>query len=70
MLVLQELGKQKLVNNCQIALDIPLIRFDMSEYQEKHTVARLIGAPPGYVGYEEGGLLTDAIKKILIVYYY
>jgi ATP-dependent Clp protease ATP-binding subunit ClpA len=38
-------------------------RFDMSEYQEKHTVSRLIGSPPGYVGYEEGGLLTDAIRK-------
>jgi ATP-dependent Clp protease ATP-binding subunit ClpA len=38
-------------------------RFDMSEYQEKHTVSRLVGAPPGYVGYEEGGLLTDAIRK-------
>jgi ATP-dependent Clp protease ATP-binding subunit ClpA len=38
-------------------------RFDMSEYQEKHTVSRLIGAPPGYVGYEEGGLLTDAVRK-------
>ncbi|MCY6485116.1 ATP-dependent Clp protease ATP-binding subunit ClpA [Clostridium aestuarii] len=53
-----EISKQ-LANN----LDVPLIRFDMSEYQEKHTVARLIGAPPGYVGYEEGGLLTDAIRK-------
>jgi len=38
-------------------------RYDMSEYQEKHTVSRLIGSPPGYVGYEEGGLLTDAIRK-------
>jgi ATP-dependent Clp protease ATP-binding subunit ClpA len=38
-------------------------RFDMSEYQERHTVARLIGSPPGYVGYDEGGLLTDAIRK-------
>jgi ATP-dependent Clp protease ATP-binding subunit ClpA len=38
-------------------------RFDMSEYQEKHTVSRLVGAPPGYVGYEEGGLLTDTIRK-------
>jgi ATP-dependent Clp protease ATP-binding subunit ClpA len=38
-------------------------RFDMSEYQEKHTVSRLIGAPPGYVGFEEGGLLTDAVRK-------
>jgi len=44
-------------------LGITLHRFDMSEYQEKHTVSRLIGSPPGYVGYEEGGLLTDAIRK-------
>ena len=44
-------------------LGISLHRFDMSEYQEKHTVSRLIGSPPGYVGYEEGGLLTDAIRK-------
>jgi ATP-dependent Clp protease ATP-binding subunit ClpC len=40
-----------------------LLRFDMSEYMEKHTVAKLIGSPPGYVGYEEGGLLTDAVRK-------
>jgi ATP-dependent Clp protease ATP-binding subunit ClpA len=40
-----------------------MLRFDMSEYQEKHTVSRLIGSPPGYVGYEEGGLLTDAMRK-------
>src|ERR671925_2262545 len=40
-----------------------LIRIDMSEYQEKHTVARLIGAPPGYVGYEEGGQLTEAVRR-------
>jgi len=39
------------------------LRYDMSEYQEKHTVAKLVGAPPGYVGYEEGGLLTEAIRK-------
>jgi ATP-dependent Clp protease ATP-binding subunit ClpA len=39
------------------------LRFDMSEYQEKHTVSRLIGSPPGYVGYEEGGLLSEAIRK-------
>src|SRR5262249_56469255 len=38
-------------------------RFDMSEYMEKHTVSRLIGAPPGYVGFDQGGLLTDAIRK-------
>ena len=42
---------------------VKLIRFDMSEYAEKHAVAKLIGAPPGYVGYEEGGLLTDTIRK-------
>ncbi len=40
-----------------------LIRIDMSEYQEKHTVARLIGAPPGYVGYEEGGQLTEVVRR-------
>ena len=40
-----------------------LIRIDMSEYQEKHTVARLVGAPPGYVGYEEGGQLTEAVRR-------
>ncbi len=46
-----------------LSLSIDLHRFDMSEYQEKHTVARLIGAPPGYVGFEEGGQLTEAIRK-------
>jgi ATP-dependent Clp protease ATP-binding subunit ClpA len=56
-------GKTELCKQLSLTLGIPLIRFDMSEYQEKHTVARLIGAPPGYVGYEEGGLLTDAIRK-------
>src|SRR5262249_57589664 len=40
-----------------------MIRIDMSEYQEKHTVARLLGAPPGYVGYEEGGQLTEAVRR-------
>ena len=40
-----------------------LIRVDMSEYQEKHTVSKLVGAPPGYVGYEEGGLLTEKVKN-------
>ena len=44
-------------------LGIELIRFDMSEYMERHTVSRLIGAPPGYVGYDRGGLLTEAIAK-------
>ena len=56
-------GKTELTKQLSLIMGIPLIRFDMSEYQEKHTVARLIGAPPGYVGYEEGGLLTDAIRK-------
>jgi len=56
-------GKTEIARKLSETLSIPLIRFDMSEYQEKHTVARLIGAPPGYVGYEEGGLLTDAIRK-------
>ena len=40
-----------------------MVRIDMSEYMEKHTVARLIGAPPGYVGYEEGGQLTEAVRR-------
>jgi ATP-dependent Clp protease ATP-binding subunit ClpA len=46
-----------------LELGIELVRFDMSEYTEKHTVAKLIGSPAGYVGYEDGGLLTDAIRK-------
>ncbi len=53
-----ELGKQ-LAN----VLNVPFLRFDMSEYVEKHAVARLIGAPPGYVGYDEGGILVDRIRK-------
>jgi ATP-dependent Clp protease ATP-binding subunit ClpA len=56
-------GKTELSKRLAYHLGIPFIRFDMSEYQEKHSVARLIGSPPGYVGYEEGGLLTDAIRK-------
>lgn len=56
-------GKTEVARQLSEKLGIPLVRFDMSEYQEKHTVARLIGAPPGYVGYEEGGLLTEAIRK-------
>ena len=44
-------------------LGVPFLRFDMSEYMEKHAVARLIGAPPGYVGYEEGGILVEAIRR-------
>ena len=56
-------GKTELARQLADILGIAMHRFDMSEYQEKHTVARLIGSPPGYVGYEEGGLLTDAIRK-------
>ncbi len=56
-------GKTELARQLALIMGVPLHRFDMSEYQEKHTVARLIGAPPGYVGYEEGGLLTEAIRK-------
>lgn len=56
-------GKTELTRRLAHHMGVPLIRFDMSEYQEKHSVARLIGAPPGYVGYDEGGQLTDAIRK-------
>ncbi len=56
-------GKTELARQLAEVLGIPLLRFDMSEYQEKHTVSRLVGAPPGYVGYEEGGLLTEAVRK-------
>ncbi len=56
-------GKTELSKQLAKALGIAFLRFDMSEYQEKHAVARLIGAPPGYVGYEEGGQLTDAVRK-------
>ncbi|MGL4981281.1 MAG: AAA family ATPase, partial [Treponemataceae bacterium] len=56
-------GKTELAKKLAQILNIPLLRFDMSEYQEKHTVSRLIGSPPGYVGFEGGGLLTDAVNK-------
>ena len=56
-------GKTELARQLADILGVAMHRFDMSEYQEKHTVARLIGSPPGYVGYEEGGLLTDAVRK-------
>jgi len=56
-------GKTELARSLADVLGIAMHRFDMSEYQEKHTVSRLIGSPPGYVGYEEGGLLTDAVRK-------
>ena len=56
-------GKTEIAKVLAHELGISLIRFDMSEYTEKHTVAKLIGSPAGYVGYEDGGLLTDAIRK-------
>ncbi len=56
-------GKTELARQLAATMGIALHRYDMSEYQEKHTVSRLVGAPPGYVGYEEGGLLTETIRK-------
>ncbi len=56
-------GKTQLAKELAAALGVTLHRFDMSEYSEKHTVSKFIGAPAGYVGYDEGGLLTDAIRK-------
>ncbi|HYS25999.1 MAG TPA: ATP-dependent Clp protease ATP-binding subunit ClpA, partial [Vicinamibacterales bacterium] len=56
-------GKTELARQLARILGIDFIRYDMSEYMEKHAVSRLIGAPPGYIGYEEGGLLIDAIRK-------
>lgn len=56
-------GKTEVTRQLAEALDVELIRFDMSEYMERHTVSRLIGAPPGYVGFDQGGLLTEAVTK-------
>ncbi|APR76390.1 ATP-dependent Clp protease ATP-binding subunit ClpA [Minicystis rosea] len=56
-------GKTELAKQLAKALGVGFLRFDMSEYQERHTVSRLIGAPPGYVGFDRGGLLTEAIAK-------
>src|SRR4029078_1313797 len=56
-------GKTELSKQLSHCLGVPFLRFDMSEYSEKHTVSRLIGAPPGYVGFEQAGLLTDAVVK-------
>jgi len=56
-------GKTELAKQLARILGVEFLRFDMTEYQEKHTVSRLIGAPPGYVGFDQGGLLTDAIRK-------
>ncbi|MCA9558637.1 MAG: AAA family ATPase, partial [Myxococcales bacterium] len=56
-------GKTELAKQLAKSLGVSFLRFDMSEYMERHTVSRLIGAPPGYVGYDQGGLLTDAVTK-------
>jgi ATP-dependent Clp protease ATP-binding subunit ClpA len=56
-------GKTELAKQLGRLLGLPFLRFDMSEYMEKHSVSRLIGAPPGYVGFDQGGLLTDAVSK-------
>ena len=56
-------GKTEVTQQLAKAMGVELLRFDMSEYMEKHTISRLIGAPPGYVGYEQAGLLTDAVVK-------
>ena len=56
-------GKTEVTKQLAKVLGIELVRFDMSEYMERHTVSRLIGAPPGYVGYDQGGLLTEAVNK-------
>jgi ATP-dependent Clp protease ATP-binding subunit ClpA len=56
-------GKTELARQLARVMKVEFLRFDMSEYMEKHAVSRLIGAPPGYVGYEEGGLMIDAVRK-------
>ncbi len=56
-------GKTEVARQLALSLGINLVRFDMSEYMERHAASRLVGAPPGYIGYEQGGLLTDAINK-------
>ena len=56
-------GKTEVTRQLALAMGVELVRFDMSEYMERHTVSRLIGAPPGYVGFDQGGLLTEAISK-------
>lgn len=56
-------GKTEVARQLASTLGVELLRFDMSEYMERHTVSRLIGAPPGYVGFDQGGLLTDAVDK-------
>ena len=56
-------GKTEVAKQLAYILGVELLRFDMSEYMEKHSVSRLIGAPPGYVGFDQGGLLTEGVTK-------
>ena len=56
-------GKTEVARQLAATLGVEIIRFDMSEYMERHTVSRLIGAPPGYVGFDQGGLLTDGVDQ-------
>ena len=56
-------GKTEVARQLSKTLGVKLLRFDMSEYMERHTVSRLIGAPPGYVGFDQGGLLTDGVDQ-------
>jgi ATP-dependent Clp protease ATP-binding subunit ClpA len=56
-------GKTELAKQLALTLGVPFLRFDMSEYMEKHSVSRLIGAPPGYVGYDQGGILIEQVRK-------
>ncbi|MBF0241094.1 MAG: ATP-dependent Clp protease ATP-binding subunit ClpA [Desulfamplus sp.] len=56
-------GKTEVAKQLAVNMGVKFLRFDMSEYMEKHTVSRLIGAPPGYIGFEQGGILTDSIRK-------
>jgi ATP-dependent Clp protease ATP-binding subunit ClpA len=56
-------GKTEVTRQLALSMGVELVRFDMSEYMERHTVSRLIGAPPGYVGFDQGGLLTEAVTK-------
>ena len=62
-------GKTEMAKQLAKTLGINFVRFDMSEYMERHTVSRLIGAPPGYVGFDQGGLLTDAVAKTIIAHF-
>ena len=56
-------GKTEMARQLALVIGISFLRFDMSEYMERHTVSRLVGAPPGYVGFDRGGLLTEAVQR-------